>query len=133
MNRYEVVIKLTDGNEIHAKVVARDQAHALRRIDELPQVAEFAGSADIEKIDVKLIAFEEITDGRFLLQRSEHLGKWVCTDVVNKFVVIFEEGEYNETSKITPLEDFNPDDYMKIAQWMRETGEWLMENHEELL
>ena len=32
---------------------------------------------------------------------------------------------------MTTLENFNPNDFMKLARYMREMGDWLNENHYE--
>ncbi len=69
---------------------------------------------------------------RFILQPSElKPGAWVCTDTENMIVCTFENHKFNDTQKMNMLEDFNPDNYMKLARIMRELGDWLNENHPE--
>lgn len=68
---------------------------------------------------------------RFILQPGENPGYWVCTDQVNKFVCVFEDHKFNGTQKTTLLEDFDPKNYMKLAQITREMGDYLRENHYE--
>lgn len=34
---------------------------------------------------------------RFILQPSEYQNKFVCTDTVNKIVIVFEKGRFNDT------------------------------------
>jgi hypothetical protein len=68
---------------------------------------------------------------RYILQPSEKLNHWVCTDQENKIVCVFENHKFNETQKVTTLEDFNPDNFMKLARYMREMGDWLRDNHYE--
>jgi hypothetical protein len=65
---------------------------------------------------------------RYELQRSVQPGKWVCTDVVNKIVVVFEEHKFNETQEITFI-DGEPQDVMRIARMLREMADWLGENY----
>lgn len=55
-------------------------------------------------------------------------GKWVCTDMVNKIVIVFEEHKFNETQEITFI-DGEPQDVMKIARMLREMADWLGENY----
>jgi len=66
---------------------------------------------------------------RFILQPSEHKKKYVCTDTVNKIIIVFEKGKFNDTQKVEFLEDFNNVDFMEVAKFMREIGDWLFENH----
>ena len=53
------------------------------------------------------------------LQKSETPNFWVLTDIKNDYVIIFEHKKYNETQKITSLNDENPDDFMRIARILR--------------
>ena len=66
---------------------------------------------------------------RFIIQKSENLEKWVCTDKVNNIVCIFENGNFNNTQKFSILEDFNPANYMGLAKIAKEMADWLKENH----
>ena len=70
---------------------------------------------------------------RFILQPSEVPGKFVCTDTENKIVLVFEKGKFNDSQKVEFLEDFKGDDFMKVATYMREIGDWLVANHHEKL
>lgn len=47
-------------------------------------------------------------ENKYILQESENKSFWVCTDTKNKIVVVFENGKFNETQKMTALDDFNP-------------------------
>lgn len=68
---------------------------------------------------------------RFILQPGENPGYWVCTDRINGVVCVFEDKKYNETQKFTPLGDFDPGNFIKLAKFAREMGDWLKENHYE--
>ena len=70
---------------------------------------------------------------RYILQPSEKLNHWVCTDTENLIVCTFENKKFNDTQKMTTLENFNPDNFMKQAKYMREMGDWLYKNHKEKL
>lgn len=70
---------------------------------------------------------------RFILQKSTRPGWWVLTDTSNGIVVRFEQGRFNESQKITWLNDEPVSDYMQIARIMREIGEYMYENHKELI
>lgn len=53
---------------------------------------------------------------------------WVLTDKENGIVVTFEDGKFNDTQKVTPLEDVHhtPEE---LACIMRELGEWVVRHH----
>ncbi|HRH57408.1 MAG TPA: hypothetical protein PLS10_07135 [Chitinophagales bacterium] len=70
---------------------------------------------------------------RFILQASEVKNHFVCTDQENKIVIIFEKGKFNDSQKVEFLEDFNGADFMNVAKYMREIGDWLAEYHYEKL
>ena len=126
---------------------AKNQADALdkvpqllERIDQLkgqPQIEAIKASSpnpEPKKIDIVPVpAPPPVREGRFLLQPSSKIKNgWVCTDLDYKVVVTFTEHQFNETRKITFLEDA-PSDYLERARVMREIGDWLSENHNELL
>ena len=58
---------------------------------------------------------------------------WVCTDTENGIVCRFEAHRFNETSNMTFLEDVEQPDALKIARLMRDMGDWLSENHNDIL
>ena len=71
---------------------------------------------------------------RYLLQPSEQQSDgWVCTDTENGIVCRFQAHRFNETSKMTFLEDVPQPDALQIARLMREMGDWLAEHHGDIL
>lgn len=65
----------------------------------------------------------------FKLQRSqEKQGWWVLTDINKGIVILFEEGKFNSTQKITYLEDVEPNP-TAIAKDLRMMADWLAQNH----
>lgn len=68
---------------------------------------------------------------RFLLQKSKDDKGWVLTDKTNEVVVTWQNGNFNETQKITPLNDIevNNSNLMFFAKMLREAGDWLVTNH----
>ena len=65
----------------------------------------------------------------FKLQRSqEKQGWWVLTDTNKGIVILFEEGKFNSTQKITYLEDVEPSP-TAIAKDLRIMADWLAQNH----
>ena len=71
---------------------------------------------------------------RFTLYRTANDPQvWECTDLENGIVCRFQEHQFNETSKITFLEDVQQPDAMQIASLMREMGDWLAENRKDVV
>ena len=70
---------------------------------------------------------------KYILQESEKPNHWICTDQENQIVCVFEDHKFNDTQKITTLNDFDPAKYKDLARFMREMGDWLSKNHYEKL
>ncbi len=68
---------------------------------------------------------------RYTLTQSETPNHWVCTDTQYLIVCVFENKKFNESQKMTRLEDFNPNNFMLLARIMREMGDWIGKNHRE--
>lgn len=68
---------------------------------------------------------------RFILQPSKNSGYWVCTDTLNLIVCTFADKNYNDDQKFTTLEDFDPANFMQLARYAKEMGDWLREHHYE--
>lgn len=65
---------------------------------------------------------------RYLLQQSTTEGWWTATDTENGIVVRFREGAFNDTQRVTFLEDVVPDP-QRIAVAMRELADWLAKEY----
>ena len=66
---------------------------------------------------------------KYIIQKSSTLPNgWVLTDKENGIVVTFDDGEFNETQKITPLEDVSHTP-QELARIMQELGEWVVRHH----
>lgn len=132
MNTYIITIKFTDGDEAHIRCVAVNQAAALARLQNTPQFTDFAKDKAIESMTAEI----EKTPAKkceYLLQPSKDLGYWIATDTINKCVIKFKERKYNETAKITFLEDIKKMDVLDIAAILRGLGDFLANNHRELI
>lgn len=66
---------------------------------------------------------------KYVIQQSTHPNKWVLTDTENGVVIVFEDGRFNETQKVTMLEDAPPHSPTDLAQIMRKLGEWVVRHH----
>lgn len=66
---------------------------------------------------------------KYIIQKSSTLPNgWVLTDKENGIVVTFDDGEFNETQKVTPLEDVSHTP-QELARIMQELGEWVVRHH----
>lgn len=65
---------------------------------------------------------------RFILQPSEKLNHWVCTDTESGVICIFEDHNLNETQEFKLIQDVQPD-ANSLAKIAREIGDWLRDNH----
>lgn len=66
---------------------------------------------------------------KYILQKSTHPNSWVLTDTENGVVIVFEDGRFNETQKVTMLEDAPKLSPTDLAQIMRKLGEWGARHH----
>lgn len=134
MNRYEITITLDDGDILAVRVVAEDQEHAIERVMETDDAVNFIGERGIDNVDFRYLGPEDpVSDDpdRFVLQRSkEDEGWWVATNRPGNIVAKFQEGLFNETVKITALEDASP---LEHASAIRELSEWLAYFHADLV
>lgn len=65
---------------------------------------------------------------KYIIQQSTHPNKWVLTDKCNGIVDTFEDGLFNETQKITMLDDTHLT-ANELATVRRELGEWAVRHH----
>lgn len=71
---------------------------------------------------------------RYLLQKSEEDPLWwVLTDTEAQIVCRFKEGKFNETQKVTPLNDISQYDVFKLPQIATDMADWLRDNHYEII
>lgn len=71
---------------------------------------------------------------RYLLQSSQDGSGWVLTDQLHQIVIIWEDKKFNETQKVTLLQNLTETVKVEtLARIMREAGDWLMEWHQEKL
>lgn len=69
---------------------------------------------------------------KYVLQQSADKGWWVATDKENGIVVKFKEHRFNDTQKVTTLEDIVYPNPLVLARQIRELTDWLLENHRKL-
>ncbi len=69
-----------------------------------------------------------INMNKYIIQKSTHPNKWVLTDKENGVIITFEDGKFNETQKVTLLDDTRLT-ANELAKVMRELGEWIVRHH----
>lgn len=67
--------------------------------------------------------------GKFIIQKSSTQPKgWVLTDTENKVVITFQDGQFNESQKVTLLEDSTAT-AEELAHIVGAMGEWAARHH----
>lgn len=132
--RYKVVVHLSNGDEVQAKVTASTEADALQRVKDTAQFQNFSKTSFVTSYEVE--EMQDVTEisiqDRYILQPSQEKGWYIVTDKENLFSIRFQEHHYNETAQVKPIKEL-PVDALKIATLLREIGEWLALNHADIL
>lgn len=133
MKRYRIIIDFADGNRIDAKVVGRNEKDALGRLKSQPQYADFAKSDIIAEL-VEPIPIEPIDNERFAVTTIDNKPGWyVVADLDNLLKVEFKKGMYNETQRVLPIGNGKELSAIDGATAMREIGEFMFNNFNELI
>ena len=66
---------------------------------------------------------------KYIIQKSTQPNKWVLTDNENGVVIVFDDGYFNETQKVTMLEDAPKLSPTDLARIMSELGKWGARHH----
>ena len=136
MNTYRVNIKLENGDEVQARSVGRTPDEAVNRVLESQQFKEFKGWMKIESIHYELEqagTSVQVDATRYDFQPSKEREDWyVVTDKKDMVVVIFEKGKFNETQRITRLDDTLPDP-LTAASGLKAIADYLRIYHPEVL
>ena len=135
MNQYFIKITFVNGDEINANVAAQTEYDALQKLVNCDKVQQYrCEHGDIDKTEIQFIGVynNSISDKEgFNLQRSENRdGWWIAADKKTNVVMRFEQGNFNDTVDIVPLENQQA---ITLAKSTRELGDWLLEYHKELL
>lgn len=133
MDDKSCTVHFTDGSEGKIEFT-RDQ-------DITDTIDDFFTENDIDKrsrdkwFDDIESEYEDIFT-RFTLYRAQppkyDANLWTCTDKENDIVCTFEWHKFNETQQVEVSEGTQPD-VMALAKAMREMGEWLNENHKDII
>lgn len=136
MNTYKVNIKLENGDEVQARSVGNTPQEAVNRVMESLQFKEFRGWMKVESIHYELEqagTSVQVDATRYDFQPSKEREDWyVVTDKKDMVVVIFEKGKFNETYRITRLDDTRPDP-LTAASGLKTIADYLRIYHPEVL
>lgn len=70
---------------------------------------------------------------RYILQQSQSApNRWVLTDTQEGVVITFEKNHFNDSQKVTFLDDVNAE-AVEIATILRKMTDWLVEEHPDLV
>lgn len=133
IHNYLVTIKLNNGDEINARAVGEDTSDALVRLLSVEQVKDFVNEGKgISSLELKENFVKDV-EPQYKLEKSKFARTgWVLTDLSNMIVIRWLEGHFNESVKITSLTDEEVEP-LKRATVLRQAGEWLFNNHKELI
>ena len=71
---------------------------------------------------------------KYILQKSTAKpNSWVLTDTEHGIVVTFEEGLFNDTQKVTVLEDVPQPSPTELARIVGELADWALKHHPDKL
>lgn len=134
MKRYNINIRLSNGDEVKSTVMARNQADAIKRLEQTPEFARFVGPNEIINMDIEPVPIEPIDNERFAVTTIDNKPGWyVVADLDNLIKIEWKKGMYNETQRVLPIGEGKPLDAQQAATAMREIGEYLHEHFKELL
>lgn len=136
MNTYRVNIRLENGDEVKARSVGYTPQEAEKRVIESTQFQEFRNRLKIQSIHTELeqaTTTIQVDVTRYDFRPSQEREGWyVVTDKKDLVVVIFEKGRFNETQRITRLDDTLPDP-LTAASGLRAIADYLKVYHPEVL
>ena len=127
---YIITLTLNNGDEVRARVTADSPEEATARLTASEQYLNFIAGKQVVAIDCTIDPVAEMP-ANYMLQPSSEQGWWVATDITNGVVVRFKEGAYNDTAKVTLLDDVR--DVLAAAGEIRRLADWLATEHPELV
>ena len=68
---------------------------------------------------------------QYKLDKSKDGNGWVVADKINLIVVQWQDMQFNETQKLTLLEDFDTNNVSQLAKMLSQIGHWLAINHKD--
>jgi hypothetical protein len=136
MNTYRIKITLENGDEIEARSVGNTPQEAEVQVLGNVEFRKFCKDLKIESMYTQLEqagSTVQVDATRYDFQPSKQREGWyVVTDKKDLVVVIFEKGKFNETQRITRLDDTLPDP-LTAASGLKAIAYYLHICHPEVL
>lgn len=129
MDRYNIRIKLMDGNIVEASVVADSCDMAVRTVKESPEFRRFAGDSGIASIEPLSVDIAEPSVAGYTVTRDGDTCS--CADIISGAVMAWKAGDFNGTQEVISAPECG--DAMQAAAVMRKMAEWLREERPWLL
>lgn len=107
---------------------AQSNVARIERCAYSPTLVVFLKYASAVGVRMELITQDE-TQYRYDLKPAENDGYYVCTDLDNQIICVFEMGKFNETQKFSFLQDITEEQAGLLPSILRKMGEWIRENH----
>lgn len=126
---HHFIFKLTDDEQFED---VQDFSHLrsiLKRAGKWYKSQVVAGFIPLEKDIFEDAAMEDET---FILQKSDKENHWIAIHKPTAILIEFEEGKFNESNQVTEIFESIPK-LMENAKIMREIGEWISKNHQNLV
>lgn len=133
MQSYQVKIKLSNNTEVQARVEARNQSDAIRRLEKSPEFVQFLGDAQILSVDIQPIELPPVDNKRFALTTIDNKQGWyIAVDLDNRIKIQFKAHKYNETNSVVKFGE-KKQQPIEEATAIRELSDWLLQNFPDLI
>lgn len=123
MNRYTLLIKLDNGNEVHAKSVGDNEQDAIQRVVNNIEFKEFVGGCkySVSVVDCEKCEYIPYEACKTLLDGS----KRILIHIKSGLTFTWTEGKFNETCTMVNNLDRTRFPSQELATILREVGEWV--------
>lgn len=133
MKRFNIVFKISGGDEVQANSTAHNQAEAVEKVMTTEQFIKFVGDREILSVDIKPAVPEpQVNQGRFVVQPSVQEGLAVLADTAYNVVIKFKIGDFNGSARVTSLDGAKVGP-QRLSTILRQAAEWLKVNRLDLL
>lgn len=138
MKTFQITIKLSDGNEIHARVLADTRKEAIDRLTETEQFKEFVGDKQVEDIEATELKqptprpYPVADSSPFFVKETSVSGRYMCYDPSTHLLLYWTKGDFNG-SQTTNSSFCTTQEPQKIDTTLREMTDFLQQYYKDLL
>lgn len=135
MKSYQVKIKFASNDEVHIRVDARNQADAIRRVEESNEFQNFAAEqGEIIRVEVIPEEIAPIDNSRFSVTNVTNKPGWyVVVDLDNRIKIEFKKNHFNDMQNISFFGKETQMDAVNVATALRQIADYMYENFKELI